>query len=536
MRQFFIAIILVSASYLHAASVKGGRERLRELVVVPVINMQYGYFAYSSRAEFLEDHLVPGEIEKLRKEAKEHPEDPEGLLRLGTLLNRSGETNDVRGWFERAEKAARKKSELRPSDGLTLVCLADALDGLGRDAEQESLFRRATLVSSNDSKCWAGLGRFLGLHALYEVLPKQAKEKSGSIELIVSAAADYKPSSESLARSEAMRKESEEDFNRAVSLAPKEADVYLDRANIQGTYGILDFLSRFYRDKQPPKRSETLELYCSAATVRDLKEAARLCPDDDRVTATAAWFEVWHALLERGQRDPNYDFSSWKSLPENARDSLRKAMEHLEALSRTANKTRSAGAFQSLGIFKLMTQDWAGAIEDLRRALALEPTRVIAWENLLGAQTKSGASTDEMAKTSESLVKAKNSCRNHLLLAKARINQSKFDEAKAEIKKAADLEPNNILPYLFAEALLLKLTDDENNLSYATTEMTWASEVLDRMPNDEERRTRWKEFMLNEAILYGLFDKPAEAKDLLREVSKYFPDDQTAKDILSAIQ
>jgi tetratricopeptide (TPR) repeat protein len=528
--------MLVGASCLHAASVKGGRETLRELVVVPRIDLRFGYFAYANRANFLEDHMVPGEIDHLRKDVKEHPEEPEGLLRLGALLNRTGRTNEARGYFERGEKAAKKKSELQPSDGPTLVLRADALINLGRKSEVESLLRRATQVSSNEWKCWAGLGRYLGDNALNEILPTQVKGSSASDEAVISAAAKYQPPSELLAKAEAMRKESEACYDKAVALAPKEPDAYLDRANIEGSYAMFDFLGRFYRDRQSPKQSEVLQLRCSAATVRGLKEAARLCPDDEHVAMAAAWLEAFHAVLEVGQRDTSYDLSSWKSLPENARNSLRQAMGHLEVLSRTANKSRSAGAFQSLGILKMMTQDWTGAIGDFHRALALEPVREKAWEGLLGAQVGSGASPEELVTTCKGLVKNKDCCRSRLFLAKALIRQNKFDEAKVEIKKSADLEPNNILSYLFAGALLLKLTDDENNLSYAVSQMTSAKEVLDKMPDDSEKSARWREFMLNGAILSGLLDKPAEAKDWLRPVLKYCPDDQTAKDILSAIQ
>ena len=140
-----------------------------------MIDLQIGWQWHISRADFIEDHLVPGEIEKLRNEAKENPEEPERLLRLGLLLNRTGETNEARGWFERAEKAARKKSELRPSDCLALVCLANTLGELDRLGEVDSLLRKATMVSSNEWKCWSGLGRYLGSDAFDEILPAEVR-------------------------------------------------------------------------------------------------------------------------------------------------------------------------------------------------------------------------------------------------------------------------------------------------------------------------------------------------------------------------
>ena len=100
-----------------------------------------------------------------------------------------------------------------------------------------------------------------------------------------------------------------------------------------------------------------MEFYCSEGTVRDLNEAARLCPDDERIVATAAWFEITRALFEGRQQDSNFDFSSLDKFPEKARDSIRAAMNHLEALSATPDKKRSAGALMNLGILEMMTGD-----------------------------------------------------------------------------------------------------------------------------------------------------------------------------------
>ena len=282
-----------------------------------------------------------------------------------------------------------------------------------------------------------------------------------------------------------MRKESEDCFNRAVLLAPKEPDVYLSRANIQSSYGMMDLLARIYRDRQPLKRSDVLELYCSEASVRDLNEAARLCPDDERVVATAAWLEISRALLQSKQQDPKSDFSSLDNFPEKARNSIRAAMNHLEALSATPDKKRSAGALMNLGILEMMTGNSSGAKVDFRRAVALEPTREKAWEVLLTVLVQSSAPPEELVNTCEGLLKSKNSAKNRLLLAKALIKQNKLNEAKVQIQAAAMLEPENILPYLFAGAVSLKQSDVQANIPLATTQLTRAKDLL-------RKNARWR--------------------------------------------
>ena len=187
---------------------------------------------------------------------------------------------------------------------------------------------------------------------------------------------------------------------------------------------MLDFLERFYRDKQPPKREEVVELAVPAGLVRDLKQAAQLCPDDVIVLTTAAWTETTRVLMEENQKNPNADFSSMKTIPDKARDTLRTAMDQLERLSRSPDKARSACALESLGILKMLTQNPTEATGDLRRALALEPAREKAWEGLLGVQVNSDASPEEVVKTCRGLVKNKDCCRSRLFLAKS------VDEAK----------------------------------------------------------------------------------------------------------
>src|SRR5579862_7071021 len=234
MRKFCVVGLLLVACSAFGASVKTGKERLRELVVVPTVNLTSSYNTKASRAELLEDYLVPGEIDRLQKELKAHPDDPERLLQLGALLDRIGETNQARACAEDAEKAARKKAAIRPRDGLALSCLGEALDGVRKAEEAESVFRKATLVSSNEWKCWDGLGHFLNSQGFNAILPKDwGKTWNGSLDSILSSIGSYQPTAEQLARAEKMRKESMECADRAVSLAPKEADAYLGRADVR---------------------------------------------------------------------------------------------------------------------------------------------------------------------------------------------------------------------------------------------------------------------------------------------------------------
>jgi tetratricopeptide (TPR) repeat protein len=530
-RLLFTAMLLLGLCDGRAVGVKSGKERLRELVVIPTIDLTSGYSLYPNRAGFVEDHLVPGEIARLQKESNEHPEDPERWLRLATLLDREGSTNEAHECYGRAEKAARKNSDARSNDGLAFTSLADALHHLGNNVEAESIYRRATLVSSNQWKCWAGLGAFLGDRAYNLLMPEGAEEQLAPMGLTMPPRADSQ-SPETLAVSEAMRKESEKCFDRAILLAPKEVDVFLARAEVQIEYNLIDYLSRYYRERQPQEPDDMARIYYGPVVVQNLQRAADLCPDDARIISLAAGYMMAGELASLKARREN----DWKSLPEKSQDYVHKIANHLDVLSQDEDRSRAACALERLGFLRIMMQQANGAETALRRAVALEPVRQKAWETLLVAMVQSGATPEEMETVCESLLKNKNSARNHLLLAKVLMKQNKWDQAADHIKAAAKLEPNDMLVSLFEGVVAMKSGVDEEHLSIATRKMLRANDLLGKMAADSERATRWREFMLNGAILSGLLDKPTDAKEWVDSVLKEFPDDETAKDIRAAIQ
>lgn len=537
MRKPCIALLLLAVVYVRGAGVKAGKERLRELVVFPTINLTSTYNARASRSELLDAYLVPGEITKLQNETKEHPDDPDRLLQLAALLDRSHESNETKACYEQVERAARKKLAVRPQDGLTLTCLGIALGNLGNDTEAESVFRKATLVSSNKWKCWEGLGTFLADKAFNGLMPKSAlNSPNSSLDSLLPSIGNYQPPAELLAESAKLQGESEQCFDRAVALAPKEPDVYLGRGNIQLSFGVVEFLERYYRDRQPPDAARIFQIYHPVVSIRDFDEAARLCPDDCRVVGLAAWYKGTIKMFELTKEHPD-EPPTINILSEETQASLHEAISRLETLGQSGNKENASGALERVGFIKIMLlHDFSGAKADLRRAVTLEPSRDKAWELLLATSVSTEAPPDETVSICESLVKCKNSAENHLLLAKALSKENKFTETAAEIKKAADLEPDNVPAVLFATALAMKGNGDGGDLSLANQLLMRAQDLIQKMPRGEDQIARERELLLDGAIFDGLADKPGDAKKCLNMVLERFPNDQAANDIMSAIQ
>jgi hypothetical protein len=101
-------------------------------------------------------------------------------------------------------------------------------------------------------------------------------------------------------------------------------------------------------------------------------------------------------------------------------------------LSQDPDKARASAAWERLGFLKFMLHDTPGAKSAFRRAVTFEPAREKAWEMLLAVTVSSGAPPEEMEGICRSLLKTKNSARNHLLLAKVLIKRDQADEAAVQ--------------------------------------------------------------------------------------------------------
>jgi len=196
MKRIFLAIILTAALSLHAAAPPRGNDRLRELVVFPVMNLNFSFYLYLQGNKWVvsENLNLPDEISRLREEMKQQPDDIKQLLLLGNALDSNGETNESQSCYQKAEQLCQNKLAVNPQDGLTLIDLGEALNGLNKNEEAESVYRQATLVSSNEWRCWVGLGNFLANE--YELLfPENMRSQvSFSAQMLSQAVLDYRPS------------------------------------------------------------------------------------------------------------------------------------------------------------------------------------------------------------------------------------------------------------------------------------------------------------------------------------------------------
>ena len=529
MKRIFVLIILAGTFSLQAAAPRRGDDRLRELAVFPEmkLNFEFGMELQGDRWVMYENVNLPDEIVRLREELKRRPEDTEQLLRLGDLLDSNGETNEARICYQKAEQLCRNKIAAKPQDGLYLTELGEALSALGKEEEAEHVYRKATLVSSNDWRCWISLGNFLANEPFLYLFPSNFRNQIYS-ETIPQEVLNYRPPPGALKKAESSVAEASHCFDRAVALAPKEPEVFFQRAGyLSNSNSQSCFFRHFHNNDKLDSRTLLLAFYSQTATA-DLLRAAELNPKDYQYASLAAYFQFQYinSMAHANNAKPPAEILSGKD--------RQFAMTRLENLSQDADKKTAAAASENLGILNMAFGNKQQAAANFRRAVSLDPSREQSWDMLLGT-LKNSASPDELVALCESRLKYKNSAKNHLLLAKLYAKQKEWTLATQQAETADQLETNNIISSLLIAAVALK-ENQTNSLSVAKVSLTRVCSILQAMPMGDERTTRWREYMLNVSIGSALDGQTQAARDGINEVLKYFPADETAKEILKNLE
>lgn len=532
MKRIFSLIILATTLSLQAAAPPRGSDRLRELVVFPEMNLNFNFGINFQCGEWVVSQDTVTEVSRLREELKRQPESAELFLELGNLVETDGKTNESKVSYEIAEQLCRKRMTATPQDGLAFTELGKSLWQLDKNEEAESAYRKAVLVSSNEWRCWVGLGNFLACYSFPMMFPEKLRcritygPQPPPQEIL-----DYPPSPEALKKVETSLSEASRCFDRAVALAPKEPDAFFQRAGFVCVSNWENCFFRHYHNNEEIAVSQWSLAVFSEETIANLQKAADLNPKNYELISTAAYFE-WIRALVIAKWPSNYTVDM---LPDKTKQSIHDAVNHLRNILNNSDEKTAAGAFENLGILNMAFGNKTEARSDFQRAVALDPTREASWDMLLGTLVTLKASPGEMVSVCQSRLKHDNSAQNHLLLAKALVKEEKWDEAAIQAGIADRIETNNIVPPLFIAAIALKDTASTNYLTTAIIYMKRANAVLQTMPASENTRQRWREFSLNAAILSALDSQAEKAKQWADLVLKQFPDDETARKILAAL-
>jgi tetratricopeptide (TPR) repeat protein len=166
----------------------------------------------------------------------------------------------------------------------------------------------------------------------------------------------------------------------------------------------------------------------------------------------------YQKALETGQMSKDLE----RQLSPEQKEQLKKDMEKREA---SMKKNAALNQAYNDGINALNAKQYDQAIENLKKASDLDPSQIAVWSNLATAytelaRTKTGADFDSnMQNALDCYTKAlalkpeDAGLHNNYALTLARAK--KFDQAQAELQKAAELDPQNAGKYYYNLGALL---------------------------------------------------------------------------------
>lgn len=541
MKRIVVILVTMFAFAAYSAAIKRGKEQLRELAVFPEVNTEFKIsFRCDGTIEIKngEEENLPEQIAALREELKQQPNDPQRQLQLGRLLSQNNETNAAQKCFEKVEQLCMKKTEAQPRDWLSWIALGDTRDELDKEEGAENAYRKALLVSSNEWQSWIALGSFLDGQSMSLLVPNNVRKRMFFSQATVSQEfLDYRPGPAAFRRSQELQLEASRCFDRAVSLAPNEPEVFLKRAGHRCQSNSIACLNRHFRNEERLSSDAFANSMCCSAAVPDLQRAAQLSTKDYRPIAAAVFFE-WSTCLRPLMKE-NPDLKpSLDRFPERTQLSIRAGMQRLEGFGKDSDGKIRAAALETLALLELLQGNGSAARTHLNEAITFDPDRDSS-RIMLFATAGASDPPEEKVKLRESLLKCKDTVRNHLILADSLADQKKWDQAIEQGEAALLHEPENVNAHLLLAALNIRKSEDPEALAAAVEHQKAAGTILNSNPPSSPNnmiREQAREMLLDAAILAGLLDDSNQAREILDRVSQYFPGDETAKEIRKALE
>lgn len=471
------------------------KTRLRSLPQLPVptlntsilFNEAYGFYLGWTKP----DEMV--EIATLRKTLRGDTNDAPIHRQIGKLYQSLQLAEPARESFGQAAKLYFEQIKANPGDGWLRAQYADAWAESAdrkRRADADPVFRQALQVAPNDWRCWMLMAGYL-----------QRTVKDRFLDDVTLVRHDPKTRQAELDR---LLTETRQCLERAAVVAPREPQVFADRAFVRSQMSIILGLLR-------TRQGERVNIYAEAYApecVDDLKMAARL-KGDARTIGVAAFAELLSVRLRQEKADPTPQ-DAWKNLPEPTRQSLQQARDALDKLHQTPNARDAAEASETLGMLDASVWgDDAKAEADFRDAVAKDPTREAAWHMLLVAVARRGSGFVDVC---NARLRVKDAPAYHLQLARV-YEQSKYETSvRTELEAALKADPRDFDANL-AQAIYAMKSGDDAALPTALAYLTRASEAAREVPT-RQRRAR---LAATQGVYLALTGNAAEAKARFKE-------------------
>jgi tetratricopeptide (TPR) repeat protein len=531
MRNALALVVLAALGTGIAPAQQVNKEALKQAARLPRISLFTGVKCSEEGYGLLGERLEPDlEIAALRKALKDDASDAERHLRLSQLYL---DAHDQRQAQEAAAKAVeqfRQRLKTQPNSGALLAQLGQALDLLGKRDDAETTLRQAVKAAPDDYHCWLPLGKFLTCRAVDVLLGSTDKRDAVfDFEKTVQLAAAGKLAKDAAAQADKLLEEARGCYDRAVKQAPRESQVYTQRAlwRMQGNQ--VRVVIRFAQGNKA--NPDAADCYFTADGLADLKEAARCSPNDHRALGMCIMYEAMFCSGRPGQVPVGPGKRDlWDSLPEARRKDLQESIARLEKLTQGKEARAAAGASEVMGFLRVMLLgDFKAGQAALRRAVTLDASRESAWDLLTGVMVYTSDS-DAIVALCQDRIKVRDCARSRFLTAKAYESGKKPDKAEQELRAALKLEPGHFLANLGLAALLLR-KGEAAQLTEAAKLLDKAEQVLGKEPPKGELN----KLRLVRGIYLGLTGDGASAVKVIQQVSDTEPGNPDARAALAAL-
>jgi tetratricopeptide (TPR) repeat protein len=522
--RWIFALLLCATSAI-AIQRPEAKATLRSLTRLPRLEPQFS-LDFSADRGFAIFDISPDPTSaaaELRQQLTIASPDARKYLDLAGLRHLASDINATRD-FQRAADALRRRLDTEPGNTRLRIDLAQALHGMGRASEAESIFREAIARASNstnqvlfsaflEARAWevaAGTSNWRGRRP-YAELSRRMLGRDPSTETIDRAAHLF---TESLAAA-----------REAVHLADDYAPAHHRLGVAIASQQCFEAMRRRLAGQDFAAAPIESAIFTEAA-LPHLERAADIDHENPIRRATAV---LWRALAAAAQkRVPLEDGNLWNYLPEETRRQIQNGFEAL----RGAGGSATGQAAEALGSLRYVLQnDLQGAADDLRRAIGFIPNSEQLWETLclVLSQTRDDF---ELAAVCEARVILRPTVRNRVLLAKAHEKLGNRARAIQELNYALALNSNDFTANLTLATLLMRDSTSADDLSPRIRQSLINAE---RALRTQSNGPHLLDLALTQSIYHALIDEPERAREILKAAQAFDKNDPAVEAALNAI-
>lgn len=515
------------------------KSKLRNAISLPRLNVTINFGLTPNIADWWDAPSGGTESTSNGNSATEAASPAARLIHLAKACSaRKDDAGATRAYGQAAALLAHQTTS-HPNDAESLLEYGKALMGLNRNAEAEPILRRVVHLTPDNWHGWVELGNVLLANSLAITVHAGSTERAPagqmSAEEIRAWSQRHQPTTAQKAQEQKLMEEGQAAFDKAVAIAPREAEPYFRRASFR----IGALLAQTFQDFTAGGANSgggadfIVKLVQQPLVISDLRQAALLSPNNPRVLAGAATFELFGSLLERakttGQILEPGSGPIWKELPPATQQSVHSYVDRLQKLAQTPT-TRSASVLDALARVQLLVGDSAASERNFRQAVALDPTYDSAWQSLI-AILAGAHRLDDLASLLRQRLKTQDSVFSRLMLAKCLANLDQRSGAEQQVRAALNLAPHDLTADVTLAALLLKTRDTPA----ALTEAGALLDEVDRLYANSHPAEEWVEYLTIRGIYQALSGNVAAARQTLQDLAPSAPDNEDVRAALLAL-